>query len=159
MLNDPIQSVPVKRADVRKPSVDGPRRKYTLDFKLKVLQEAMAPGASVAAVALRHNMNTNVVFRWRKLFREGRLIGAAGPDNKTLPSPAFAPVRVVADVPVLPAPKTVKPPSSPDTTKPPPRKKSGVMAITLPGGVTLRVDADIDEAALRRALLAVRDLV
>jgi hypothetical protein len=32
------------------------------------------------------------------------------------------------------------------------------MTITLPGGFTLRLDADIDEAALRRALKAVRDL-
>jgi transposase len=154
MLSDIIQSGAVKREDRRKPSADEPRRKYSLDFKLKVLQEAMAPGASIAAVALRHNMNTNVVFRWRKLFREGRLTGEPGTEKKNLPAPVFAPVRVVPDVPALPT--SAKPEMVPEPKSP--MKKTGVMAITLPGGFTLRVDADIDEAALRRVLKAVRDL-
>jgi transposase len=52
---------------------DDPRKRYSPEFKLKVLQEALVPGASVAAVARRYDMNTNVVFRWRKEFREGGL--------------------------------------------------------------------------------------
>jgi transposase len=156
MLNDQIESVSEREMIQRNPSADGPRRKYTLDFKLKVLQEAMAPGASIAPVALRHNMNTNVVFRWRKLFREGRLTGEAGSDNKQLPPPAFVPVQVVPDAPALPAPQTSR--STTVAEPKPPQKKPGIMAITLPGGFTLRVDPDIDEAALRRALRAVRDL-
>jgi transposase len=80
-----------------------PRQRYPLDFKLKILNETFEPGASVAAVALRHNMNTNVVFRWRKEFREGRLDGLSGTDIKNL-LPAFAPVDIVPDVPALPPP-------------------------------------------------------
>lgn len=150
MLNDQIEALSVREANRRRRQhAEQPRRRYTLEFKLKVLQEAMASGASVAAVALRHNINTNVVFRWRKLFREGRLTGESG--QKQLPPPAaFIPVQVVPDEPAVP--------SLPEAVKPPPRKKSGVMAITLPGGATLRVDTDIDEVALRRALRVVRDL-
>jgi hypothetical protein len=48
------------------------RRQYSTAFKLQVLREIMRPGASIASVALRHNMNCNVIFRWR---REYRLIG------------------------------------------------------------------------------------
>ena len=150
MLSDSIQSVPVKRADRRKPLVDGPRRKYSLDFKLKVLQEAMAPGASVAAVALRHNMNTNVVFRWRRLFREGRLTGGAGADKKLLPTPDFVPVRVVADKPSLPA--------RPEAGKPERRGGRGMMEITLRCGVVIRTYADVDDEALMRVVAAVGDL-
>jgi transposase len=33
----------------------------------------LQPGASVAVVARRHDVNANQVFHWRKLYREGRL--------------------------------------------------------------------------------------
>jgi len=157
MLNEPIESVSVREANRRRQQLaQAPRRKYSLAFKLQIVEETFAPGASVPTVALRHNMNTNVVFRWRKLFREGRLTGGAGIETKKLPAPAFAPVRVVPDVPALP---TLQPSPQPGATEPKrAQHKAGIMAITLPGGFMLRVDADIDETALRRALKAVRDL-
>jgi transposase len=33
----------------------------------------MQPGASVAVIARRHDVNANQIFYWRKLYREGRL--------------------------------------------------------------------------------------
>ena len=157
MVIDTGESVAVRQdRSKRRELAAGPRRGYDLDFKLKVLDETFALGASVAAVARHHGMNTNVIFRWRKLFREGRLTGESGTKTKKLPAPAFAPVRVVPDVPALPAPQP-SPRAGTKESKSSPRK-AGVMAITLPGGFSLRVDADIDEAALRRALAAVRDL-
>jgi transposase len=130
------------------------RRDYTLAFKLQVLNETLVPGASVSIVARRHDINTNVVFRWRKLFREGRL-GNGASEQKKLPPPEFAPVRMVPDASAVPA---LPPPKLRPVAKPEPRKKSAVMAITLPGGFALRVEEGIDEAALRRLLRAVREL-
>ena len=46
------------------------RRRYSADFKVQVLSECDAPGASVAKVAMSHGINTNVVHGWRKLARE-----------------------------------------------------------------------------------------
>jgi len=37
------------------------------------VEETLVPGASVARVARRHEVNANQVFYWRKLYREGRL--------------------------------------------------------------------------------------
>jgi len=152
MLNDPIEeSISVREANRRRKLLAaGPRRKYSLDFKLKILQETTASGASVASVALRHNINTNVVFRWRKLYREGRL-GDGVSGAKALPPPALVPVRVTEREPVPVA-------SPPPPAKPAPRKKRGTMTITMPGGFTLRVEEGIDDAALRAALRAVMDL-
>ena len=38
-----------------------------------IVEETLVPGASVARVARRNDVNANQVFYWRKLFREGRL--------------------------------------------------------------------------------------
>jgi transposase len=45
------------------------KRRYTEEFKAKVLSECNAPGASIAQVALRHGMNANVVHNWRAVHR------------------------------------------------------------------------------------------
>jgi transposase len=49
------------------------RRIRTLDEKLKILAEAAKPGASVALVARKHEVNANLVFAWRRLQRRGLL--------------------------------------------------------------------------------------
>lgn len=61
------------------------RRSYSKAFKTQVVQECSLPGNSVASVALRHGINTNVVHRWRRL-------AACQPSTETLP--AFLPVTL-----------------------------------------------------------------
>jgi transposase-like protein len=41
--------------------------------KRKVVEQAMLPGASVAAVARQYGVNANMVHYWRNLYRQGRL--------------------------------------------------------------------------------------
>jgi transposase len=38
-----------------------------------IVEETLKPGASVSVVARAHDVNANLVFGWRKLYREGRL--------------------------------------------------------------------------------------
>jgi transposase len=40
------------------------RRFYSPEFKLQVVGQCRQPGASIAAVALGHGVNTNIVHRW-----------------------------------------------------------------------------------------------
>src|ERR1700674_176490 len=40
------------------------RRSYTLEYKLDVVRQCSEPGVSVAAVALTHRINANLVRRW-----------------------------------------------------------------------------------------------
>jgi transposase len=59
------------------------RRSYTPTFRLQVIAETRTPGTSVAEVARRHDLNTNVVFHW---LRDPRYNGKVG-------TPAFLPVE------------------------------------------------------------------
>jgi hypothetical protein len=55
--------------------------------------------------------------------------------------------------PGVPEAGTAEPAVAPDPTLPP--RPSGLIEILLPDGVTLRVDAAVDAAVLRRVLTAV----
>jgi transposase len=46
------------------------RRTRSLDEHKRIVEEALAPGASVAAVARRHELNANLVFKWIRRSRE-----------------------------------------------------------------------------------------
>lgn len=50
---------------------------YPLEFKRKLAQQACEPGVSVAQLALEHDLNTNMVFKWRRQLRAG-LFGQTG---------------------------------------------------------------------------------
>lgn len=43
------------------------RRSYSKSFKAKVIQECAQPGASIASIALSHDLNANLVHKWIRL--------------------------------------------------------------------------------------------
>ena len=47
------------------------RRVHSAQLKATVLERCAEPGASVAAIALEHGLNANLVHRWRRIV-EGR---------------------------------------------------------------------------------------
>ena len=49
------------------------RRHRSLAEKRSIVEQAMQPGAKVAEIARQHGINDNLIFNWRKLYREGRL--------------------------------------------------------------------------------------
>jgi transposase-like protein len=53
------------------------RRTRSLDERKRIVEEALAPGVSVAAVARRHGLSANLVFKWIRRSREGGSIGGA----------------------------------------------------------------------------------
>ncbi|MCY1196854.1 Transposase [compost metagenome] len=57
-------------------------RKYQhhpIAFKRQIVEASLVPGISVAALALKHGINANQVWAWRKLYNEGRLLDHAAP--------------------------------------------------------------------------------
>lgn len=48
------------------------RPNYPLEFKRRLAVEACEPGVSVAKLALRYGLNTNMVFKWRRQYRAGQ---------------------------------------------------------------------------------------
>ena len=49
------------------------QRRRTIKERRDIVEETLVPGASVARVARRHEVNANQVFYWRKLYREEQL--------------------------------------------------------------------------------------
>ena len=48
------------------------RPNYPLEFKRRLAVAACEPGVSVAKLALRYGLNTNMVFKWRRQYRAGQ---------------------------------------------------------------------------------------
>jgi transposase len=107
------------------------QRRRTIKERRDIVEETLVPGASVARVARRHDVNANQVFYWRKLYREGRLgINLATP---------LLPVKVKTERPT----KTLNDDSA--------LLSSGTMEIKLLRG-TLRIAGSVDVLALRAVL-------
>jgi transposase len=66
------------------------RRSYSLPLKLEVVGQCQQPGASIAAIALAHGINANIVHRWLREHARGQLAVAAVRDS------GFVPVRLEA---------------------------------------------------------------
>ena len=47
------------------------RRRYSVDQKLAVLQEASQPGMTISYVARRHGISPSLIFGWRRRMTEG----------------------------------------------------------------------------------------
>jgi transposase-like protein len=67
------------------------RLRRSVQEKQEIVEATLVPGTSVARVALAYGVNTNMVFYWRKLYREGRLVERK---KRTSPSPRLLPVRI-----------------------------------------------------------------
>ena len=135
--------------------VHPPRRQYTREQKRQIVEEASAPGASVSIVARRHNVNANLVFTWRKQHQQGTLVDSTKTMARAaLPAPALIRVGVVDHSGTRPLPVV----TGKATSSPASGRRTGMIEITLRSGIKVRVDADIDEASLRRVLTVVKDV-
>jgi transposase len=125
------------------------RRRFSIEQKLAVLAEATAPGANISAVARRHGLLPAQVYKWRRLAELG-VIGVPGASEL----PSFVAVEITKGVPSLPAPVLEDKPAAAvnDAPRRRRRKKAGLIEIELGGGRRVRVDRDVDAAALERVL-------
>lgn len=114
----------------------GFRRRRSAAERIRVVEETLEPGASVAKVALRHRVNANQVFQWRRLYRDGKLGATAQSPVKLLA------VSVAEDD--EPAPAEVVPASS------------GAIHIELPGEVRISLEGSVDPAVVRAVLKSLR---
>jgi len=103
-----------------------------------IVEQASESGSSVARVARAHGLNANVVFNWRRLYREGKLAAEPAQVMKLLPV-SIAEHEVVERQPdeVIPA-------------------SYGSIHIELPGEVRISVEGHADPAAIRAVLGSLR---
>ena len=116
------------------------RRYRSLEEKRRIVEEALAEGASVARVARVHGINANLVFNWRKLYRAGQL----GNGTKT----KLLPVRVAAESSSALPTSLCEPESLPSSS-------TGTIHIQLPHA-QLRVEGSADPVVLRVLLECLR---
>ena len=109
-------------------AVAWPRRQMrTIETKLRMVQETLKPGVSVAEVARRHGVNANLLFNWRRQHAQGVLEHTRPPRSAQL-----LPVKV--------------------TTLPNETSSSGTIEIALPCGARVRVLGDVSAERLATAL-------
>jgi transposase len=64
----------------------GPKKRWrSLEERRQIVEEALAPGVSVSAVARARGVNANLLFHWRKLYRAGLLSGGEPGEVRLLP--------------------------------------------------------------------------
>jgi transposase len=125
------------------------RRRWSVTHKLRLVAEMDEPGATIRAVAARHGICESLLFTWRRQVREGTLAAVE--------RSAFVPVQML-DAPPVSRPTETATPGRP--ARPAPRAASvaasGLIEIELGNGQQVRVGSDVNLAALRRVLAALR---
>ena len=127
------------------------RRRWRTEDKLRFVAEMAEPGTRVRAVAARHGMCESLLFTWRRQVREGVL--------RAPEAPVFIPVQVLGTSLAAPGLSRPEPPSAaapPASPPAPARPQAGLIEIELGDGRQVRVGADVNQAALRRVLAALR---
>jgi transposase len=116
------------------------RREHRAEFKQELVARSLQPGVSVAAIAMEHGINANLLFGWRRRHLDAQA-GSASQAAVLLPVSIEAPVRAVPlDAPGL-APRTV----------------AGSIEIDI-GNARVRLRGAIDEASLRIVLSTLRSV-
>lgn len=123
------------------------RRRWSLRDKLRLVAETHEPGVAISAVAARHDVCESLLYLWRRQTREGAL--AAVPEM-----PVFLPVHMIDTVQM--ATPASAPAVSHSTSNNGLAAPSGLIEIDLGNGKHVRVGSDVNLAALRRVLVALR---
>jgi transposase-like protein len=120
------------------------RRRWSAEEKVKVLTEALEPGATVSAVADRNGISRSQLYAWMKRARRGDIPGIS---LKGSQKPLFAPVRIAA-VRTLPTPTVTARAAAC------PQRRPGVVEIALTNGRVVRAEEGIEPARLARLVAA-----
>jgi len=126
------------------------RRRWTAEQKRDIAGESLQPGTSPVMVARKYGISSGLLYTWRQQL----LCGALGAVIDT--KQRFVRVDVVSGLPQLeattPAAVELVPPATPLAS--PTSEPDGWIEIMLSGGAKVRVDAQVNEDALRRVLAA-----
>jgi transposase len=119
------------------------RRRWPDGEKLRIIEEALTSGSSIAAVADRNGVCRSLLYTWLRLARSGRIPGI----TMAAPTPgSFIPVRI-AEPGSEPAEAEIAP--DPALQRPAHRSsRSATVEIKLTNGRVVKVEACIEPAVL-----------
>ena len=111
--------------------------------KRRIVELVLQPGVSVARVAQAEGVNANQVFKWRREYRNGRLVEAEKSTPSLLP--------VVVSATSFEAGIALSAPVCPEPAAP-----TGAIHIEFPGRATISVENGADGSLLRTILESLR---
>jgi transposase len=79
------------------------RRRWTRAEKLRLVEETLAPEASIAEVGRRHDIHPNLLHAWRRQMRMGVLTNTVDGKPARDAQVRFVPVAIAPEAPALPA--------------------------------------------------------
>lgn len=126
-----------------KSAQESKRQFRSLQEKLRIVEEASQPGASVSAVALRNGVNANVVFGWRRLHRAGLLVKQRDVAPRLLPVKLMMPTLTPSERMPQPEIRRAKHPLTPSAS---------YLEIVFSGTVSVRLHGEIAPAILNHIL-------
>ncbi len=163
----------VAATDPRIEIVGERRRAHDAQFRTRIVEASLRPGACIRDLARQHGICVSLIYRWRRLTPPGDpsgcQVGDVAPAARTIAAatePAMQFVRIgtvgssareghggesVCARSDSPAQYTRPMPSRPAMDERP-----GMIEIDLADGTRLRVDAFVNERALRRVLAVLR---
>ena len=130
------------------------RRSWSVAERQRIVEAALAPGASVAGVARAHVVNANLVFKWIRRSREGwrdrrrALRRSPGADE----GPSFVPVRLTAPEPAVLKDAAGEGGAPSRQCDLPRSARVGTMEIRLANGAQVRIEGGADGEILRLVL-------
>ena len=122
-----------------------PRRSWTIEQKRAIVAESLGSDLTPTEVARKHAISSGQLYTWRQQLLGAHTALARGG------APRFAQVELDVE---LPAPAEPSRSDQPPLASSMPARPGGLVEIVLPGGVVVRVDAHVDQRALRRVLAA-----
>ena len=120
------------------------RRRWAPEQKREIVAESYGGELTPTEVARKHGISSGQLYTWRREMLGLRSAVA------TRAVPRFAEVSVGGSAPPIPSPTSMPAAAAAQPASDP----VGHMEIVLPGGIVIRVDAEVDGAALRRVLTA-----
>jgi transposase len=116
------------------------RRRWTAAEKLRIVEESLAPEASVTDVARRHDVHPNLLHLWRKQARGVVVQGQTAAGTAAVGAVSFAAVTVAAE----PASASSAPAAAP-----------GMIEIEFACGVRVRITGAVEPATASAVVSAV----
>jgi transposase len=125
------------------------RRRWSIEEKREIVAESLGPGVRPSEIIHKHGITSGQLYAWRQqltrrvdgqparaVVKFARVEVATEERAARAPGPPVAPVtKSQAQVAVMAAPRA-----------------KGLIEIVLPGGTSIRVDAHVDDRALRCVL-------
>jgi transposase len=109
------------------------RRWRTVEEKRQIVEETLAPGASVSQVARLHGVNANQVFQWRRQYQAGAFSAPGDSVTKLLPV-------IVSDA------ADDVPSDQPDVSS------SGMIHVEFPGRARVSIESGADPSLVRAVI-------